>query len=93
MDVLVASLYFDFPAGCAFFAAAAGDFAFFGAGFLTAEEVLLASAEVLLGAGFLAAADVLLASAEVLLGGGFLAIDVLHRLNRCCSSGYRQSCH
>ena len=44
MDVLVASLYFDFLAGCAFFAAAAGDFAFFAAGFFAAEDVLLASA-------------------------------------------------
>jgi hypothetical protein len=93
MDVLVASLYLDFPAGCAFFAAAAGDLALFGAGFLAAEEVLLASAAVLLEAGFLTAEDVLLASAEVLLGGGFLAIDVLHRSNRCSSSRYRQSCH
>jgi hypothetical protein len=35
----------------------------------------------------LAAEDVLLASAAVLLGGCFLAIDVLHRLNRCSSTG------
>jgi hypothetical protein len=48
----VASLYFDFPAG--FFAAAAADLAPFGAAFLAAEDVLLASAEVLLGGCFLA---------------------------------------
>jgi hypothetical protein len=66
MNVLMASLYFDFPAG--FFAGAAEDLAAFGGAFLAAE-------------------DVLLASAEVLLGGCFLAIDVLHRLNRCSSTG------
>ena len=73
MNVLVVSLYFDFPAR-AFLAAVAGDLAFF-------------------GAGFLAAGDGLLASAEVLLGGCFLGIDVLHRLNRCSSTGWRESCH
>jgi hypothetical protein len=52
MDLPVASLYFDFPAG--FFTEAAGDLAFFEAAFLAAEGVLLASAEVLLGGCFLA---------------------------------------
>ena len=66
MEVLVASRYFDFPAG------------FFG----VAAEGLIP-----FGGAFLAAEDVLLARAEVLLGGCFLAIDVLHRLNRCSSTG------
>jgi len=52
MDVLVASRYFDFPAG--FFAGAAEGLIPFGGAFLAAEDVLLARAEVLLGGCFLA---------------------------------------
>jgi hypothetical protein len=53
MNFPVAACYLDFLAGCAFFAEAAGGLAAFGAGFLSREDVLLASAEVLLGDCFL----------------------------------------
>jgi hypothetical protein len=52
MGVLLARLYFDFPAG--FFAVAAEDLLPFAGAFLADEDVLLASAEVLLGGCFLA---------------------------------------